>query len=412
MESRERGQEESKEELEDEHDHPVIDRTPQPSRVDDALSDMQTEAIAHGQANDLSEISGDILATLKVFEQEDNQLGVEDVVRVTVPCLECTGTGLYQRVEMKIPRFGKAEIQSFSCSSCSYSYNRVRPLATEREEVLPEGMGRRITLNIKRIADFDREVVLADGAFLKVPFIDLEYSGSDGVMSTVEGCLVKVANDLKRIHISCDEVGFMGETSGAVDEQLERIFSHVRNGGEVEFIIEDDEDRSYISSLKTEVDDGGVEMSCYMVEDDSQRVEAPTRNCTFLGIYVGGQCQALYNEEWIENCRIVETNETFVWVEEIGQESNGKWMVSHEAIRGCDDVTCSCQVVDQATPDAEQARLEANPSNMTDEEILAYLNKLADHMQVQDDVSTLEIKREANREAQNKLGEKVLEELD
>mmetsp|Transcript_2113 Transcript_2113/g.4851 ORF Transcript_2113/g.4851 Transcript_2113/m.4851 type:complete len:414 (+) Transcript_2113:190-1431(+) len=411
-------------------DHPDIDRTEVPSRVDlTRLTPAQLEALSRGEAIEYEQsqldaaVSGAVATgqgagqpeNFKIFKDVDNQLDLGDVVKLEAACLECGSPGEFQRAEMNLPRFGRAEIQSFTCSECAYTYRKVRSVAPIRYEgVVPlePGYGRRIILDVQSESDLNREVLRSDGCTFRVPELDLEVSSRVGSMSTVEGCLHSVSMNLRFLRFTnddSDDEDEGGAMSDKVDARVNQLLDGVRNGTRTfRLILEDEEDGSHIQTFEG---DTRIFFEIYPIDGDSvdsaSHTDQPPVLCGLNSIQPGVVLDAMYGDEWISGCKVMAINGEVIWVERIDDPGAGRWHVSVEEIRGCTDPTCGCQVLTLGNVDSG-ALQDATP----DMELLDFLNKYADHVDAQEGAITNQQKQQQNAQAQIEQEIQTLEEMD
>jgi len=382
-------------------DHPKVDRRVQPARLDNEVSATILEKLTKGEVEDLDV---EVLQNLKVFAEEDNQLSVKDVLQMPLPCLECTAEGELRRAELIIPNFGKAEIQSFSCSVCSFSYRKVRSVAPENSGLgdLPASLGRKIVLHVESGEDLDREVLRGDSCIMKVPRLDIVCCIRDGAMSTVEGCLRQVVMNLENMRMLDDELVVQDDITSSLRDRVEMLTSAVRQCSDsFEFILKDEDDASNIQSMGT--DDKKLRFETYVLEEDSdsdsdsdssssdeEEEEGEGNNCGLTHLFVGAKIQAQYCEEWITSCEVVriDAEETF-WVRDINAPNAGAWQVKRYQVRGCDNPLCPCQATSIST-DLPSGAIGC------DLNMLQYLNDFADHMQVQEGKIPTHVKQKMN----------------
>lgn len=101
--------------------HPEYSKVATPSSIE--LDETERRLINLGVGID---VGAEQQAHLKVFQEQDNQLRVEDLDRVPIQCFNCGGQGEYVIAVTQVPKFGKAEISSFSCDDCGYTGKRAR----------------------------------------------------------------------------------------------------------------------------------------------------------------------------------------------------------------------------------------------------------------------------------------------
>ena len=431
-------------------DHPVIDRRERPSRqVEATLSAAQLRAVAEGHAVELGD---DALSRLKVFDTPSNALGLDDVFKSQIACLECKAEGLFSVAQLVIPRFGRAELQSFACPECSFMYRKTRVLEPERHGVdrLPEGRGRRLLLTVRSESDLAREVICADGAYVRAGDGALEATVRDGCMSSVEGVLRLVSNKLAFMRVMTDTAAAEGaEGAGAAPQTVgerateltDALVAGMRAGTPFELCLEDDSDASHISTFPG---DTALVFESYEIESGeagaSSEMEA-RQGCAFEGPVPGATLQAKHKGRWV-TCTVLDFSGMQVTVE---NEEEGRWGVGLDKIRGCDDPSCHCQgffeeiqamMGEGAAPapapapppesglaalqrqlhEAHQKKYEGDVLDafgMDAKDVNEYLNKLVEHEEAQAGVlQATSQKRAENKAKELEAGTEALEQLD
>ena len=102
--------------LKDVVSHPEFSTKATPSSVE--LDETERSLISLGVGVD---VAAKLQDKLKVFQDQDNQLQVEDLDRIPIQCFNCGGQGEYVVAVTTVPKFGRAEISSFSCDDCGYA---------------------------------------------------------------------------------------------------------------------------------------------------------------------------------------------------------------------------------------------------------------------------------------------------
>ncbi|CAL5366804.1 unnamed protein product [Camellia sinensis] len=95
-----------------------------------------------------------------------------------------------------IPYFREVIIIASSCDACGYRNYELKPGGR-----IPE-KGKKITVLVKNINDLSRDVIRSDTASVEVPELDLVLTSGTlgGVVTTVEGLITKISENLERVH--------------------------------------------------------------------------------------------------------------------------------------------------------------------------------------------------------------------
>jgi len=80
---------------------------------------------------------------------------------------------------------------SNSCEFCGWKNSEVRPGGGVSEK------GKTISLTVKSSADLSRDVIKSDSAVFSVPSLDLTVNSGTAMITTVEGLVRRVIEDLK-----------------------------------------------------------------------------------------------------------------------------------------------------------------------------------------------------------------------
>lgn len=107
-------------------------------------------------------------------------------------CMACGGTGITRLMIHKIPNFRELILASFRCHECDEFNNEV----TFGGEIQLQGCV--IELQVENKSDLNRQLVKADSASLRIPFLDFEIPATTqkGQISTIEGFLTTASKNL------------------------------------------------------------------------------------------------------------------------------------------------------------------------------------------------------------------------
>jgi hypothetical protein len=337
-------------------------------------------------------------------------------------------------------------------------YRKTRVLEPERHGVerLPEGRGRRLRLTVRSESDLTREVICADGAYVRAGDGALEATVRDGCMSSVEGVLRLVSNKLAFMRVMTDTAAAEGaegaEGAGAggalqtvgerATELTDALVAGMGAGTPFELCLEDDSDASHISTFPG---DTALVFESYEIESGdagaSSEMEA-RHGCDFEGPVPGATLQAKHEGRWV-SCTVLDFAGNKVTVQ---NEQEGRWGVGLDKIRGCDDPSCHCQgffeeiqamMGEAAAPalapappppesglaalqrqlhEAQQKKYEGDVLDafgMDAKDVSEYLNKLVEHEEAQAGVlQATSQKRAENKAKELEAGTEALEQLD
>lgn len=120
----------------------------------------------------------------------------EEVDTLPSTCGACGAECVTRFFATKIPYFREVIVMATTCDMCGYRNSELKPGGE-----IP-AKGKKITLHVQNARDLTRDVIKSDSASVKVPELELELSCGTlgGMVTTVEGLIVKICEALERIH--------------------------------------------------------------------------------------------------------------------------------------------------------------------------------------------------------------------
>ncbi|XP_066367499.1 LOW QUALITY PROTEIN: uncharacterized protein [Miscanthus floridulus] len=120
----------------------------------------------------------------------------EEVDTLPSTCGACGTECVTRFFATKIPYFWEVIVMATTCDMCGYRNSELKPGGE-----IP-AKGKKITLRVQKARDLTRDVIKSDSASVKVPELELELSCGTlgGMVTTVEGLIVKICEALERIH--------------------------------------------------------------------------------------------------------------------------------------------------------------------------------------------------------------------
>ncbi|KAA8544772.1 hypothetical protein F0562_019524 [Nyssa sinensis] len=120
----------------------------------------------------------------------------EEVMTFPSTCGACAAHCETRMFVTKIPYFQEVIVMASSCDACGYRNSELKaggPIPAK---------GKKITVCVKNINDLSRDVIKSDTASVRVPELDLELTSGTlgGVVTTVEGLITKISENLERVH--------------------------------------------------------------------------------------------------------------------------------------------------------------------------------------------------------------------
>lgn len=106
-------------------------------------------------------------------------------------CMNCHKDGTTRMLLTSIPYFREVVIMSFECPHCGFKNSEIQPASSIQEK------GSKYTLKVESKEDWNRQVVKAETAACRFVELDVEIPPKRGVLTTVEGLLEEMIDDLE-----------------------------------------------------------------------------------------------------------------------------------------------------------------------------------------------------------------------
>ncbi|SMN17700.1 similar to Saccharomyces cerevisiae YGR211W ZPR1 Essential protein with two zinc fingers [Maudiozyma saulgeensis] len=106
-------------------------------------------------------------------------------------CMNCHENGTTRMLLTSIPYFREVVIMSFECPHCGFKNSEIQPASSIQEK------GSKYTLKVENKDDFNRQVIKSETASCKFIELDIEIPPKRGVLTTVEGLLEEMIEDLQ-----------------------------------------------------------------------------------------------------------------------------------------------------------------------------------------------------------------------
>lgn len=121
--------------------------------------------------------------------------GMEDamghpVQEIESLCMNCHDNGTTRLLLTSIPYFREVVIMSFECPHCGFKNSEIQPASSIQEK------GSQYVLKCENKDDFNRQVIKSETATCKFTELDIEIPAKRGVLTTVEGLLNEMIEDL------------------------------------------------------------------------------------------------------------------------------------------------------------------------------------------------------------------------
>ncbi|XP_024540130.1 zinc finger protein ZPR1 [Selaginella moellendorffii] len=168
----------------------------------------------------------------------------EDAHELESLCMSCGENGTTRLLLTTIPHFREIVLMAFECPHCNERNNEVQFAG----QLQPQGC--RFTLSVPQhdLKALNRQVVKSDSATIKVPELDFEVppEAQRGVLSTVEGVLLKAGDDLERLQEERRKVD--PHTAASIDAFILKLRAYARGEQAFTFSLEDPSGNSFIEN--------------------------------------------------------------------------------------------------------------------------------------------------------------------
>lgn len=106
-------------------------------------------------------------------------------------CMNCEKNGVTRMLLTKIPYFREIILMSFSCPHCGFKNSEIQSAGQIQEK------GSKYTLRVEEKKDLNREIIKSDYCSCKFAELDIEIPAKRGQLTTVEGLLNQIKDDLE-----------------------------------------------------------------------------------------------------------------------------------------------------------------------------------------------------------------------
>lgn len=137
-------------------------------------------------------------------------------------CMNCHEQGVTRLLFTQIPYFREVVLMSFECPHCGFKNSEIQPAS----EIQIKGV--KYVLKVEEKEDMNRQVVKSDQCSCKFAELDVEIPPQRGQLTTVEGLLQQIYEDLSADQEKRKEIDV--DTYNKVEEFLARVQS-AREGG-------------------------------------------------------------------------------------------------------------------------------------------------------------------------------------
>lgn len=156
-------------------------------------------------------------------------------------CMNCHKDGTTRLLLTSIPYFREVVIMSFECPHCGFKNSEIQPASSIQE------LGSKYVLKVENKDDFNRQVIKSETANCKFVELDIEIPPKRGVLTTVEGLLEEMIDDLssdQEERLKIDK-----NLHDQIDTVIQRVKSFINcdpNTVPLTFILDDPAGNSWI----------------------------------------------------------------------------------------------------------------------------------------------------------------------
>ncbi|KAF9082665.1 nucleolar zinc-finger protein [Mortierella sp. AD031] len=182
--------------------------------------------------------------------------GDQQVTEIESLCMNCHENGTTRLLLTRVPHFREVILMAFDCPHCGHRSNEL-----QQANAIAVG-GAIYTCQISTKADLNRQLVKTDTATVKIPEIDFEIPAQRGHLTTIEGLLTTVIDDLESdqpVRKHMDEALYL-----QIQNIIDRLQDCVDGKTPFTVILDDPAGNSYIESLDAPNLDAKLDLSVYM----------------------------------------------------------------------------------------------------------------------------------------------------
>ncbi|KAJ8752148.1 hypothetical protein K2173_003756 [Erythroxylum novogranatense] len=174
-------------------------------------------------------------------------------------CMRCQLNGVTRFLLTSIPHFRKILLSAFECPHCGERNNEVQFAG----EIQPRGCCYHCGIPSGDPKMLNRQVVKSESATIKIPELDFEIppEAQRGSLSTVEGILVRAADELQELQEERKRVD--PQTAEAIDNFLLKLRSCASGDLSFTFILDDPAGNSFVENLFAPSPDPSLSVKFY-----------------------------------------------------------------------------------------------------------------------------------------------------
>nr|CAH8820337.1 unnamed protein product [Trichobilharzia regenti] len=182
-------------------------------------------------------------------DEDSNPIEIESL------CVKCLKNGTTFLLLTKIAYFKEVIISSFSCTHCGNENRLITPASRVQDK------GQRLTLTVKNAKDLNRRLVIPPGSTLEIPELDSSFPFSDGGLSTVEGTLTTVVDNLNSLQPERKQAD--PDLAEKIESFMRQLCNLLNLDKPFTIIIDDPSGNGFIENYLAPNDDPQIEISIY-----------------------------------------------------------------------------------------------------------------------------------------------------
>ncbi|XP_076457372.1 zinc finger protein ZPR1-like [Babylonia areolata] len=164
-----------------------------------------------------------------------------EITEIESFCVSCEKQGVTRLFLTKIPFFREVIVSSFSCDECGYRNAELQPAGRIQDYACL------YKVNIQNPQDLNRQVVQSHYAVIRIPALDFEAAPKKGVLTTVEGILTQVIDNLTEGQVLRKIQD--PETAAKIDAFVDRVKAFLQLETSFDIEVDDPSGNSFVENL-------------------------------------------------------------------------------------------------------------------------------------------------------------------
>lgn len=174
-------------------------------------------------------------------------------------CPECRMDAETRMCTTDIPHFKDIVLMVTQCEHCGYKDREVKPGGSVSAK------GRKVTLRVRGLQDFKRDILKSDSASVAIPELDLELQEGTlgGKYTTLEGLLNDIKEQLERMYACATGDSSLPEQKHKIGEFMGRFEQLLDGKTPFTLVIDDALGNSFVGSLTADGEDPQITNADY-----------------------------------------------------------------------------------------------------------------------------------------------------